>query len=50
MSQDRIHIKPIESHHHHKVGSSMGTTFKKGHKLNEAKIKTNKFHSEELED
>jgi dihydrodipicolinate reductase len=39
MSQDRIHIKPIESHHHHKVGSSMGTTFKKGHKLGEIRIK-----------
>ena len=45
MSQDRIHITPIRHEHHHKVGSAMGTTFKKGHKLNEKRIK-----AEEIEE
>jgi len=42
---DRIHIQPIRKEHHHKVGSTMGTTFK-GHKLNEKKIKTEEIYED----
>ena len=47
MSQDRIHIKPITHEHHHKVGSSMGTTYKKGHRIGEATIKKAEIEYEE---
>jgi hypothetical protein len=48
MSQDRIHIRPIEPTHHNKVGSAMGTNFKrKGHKLGEATIKKTEIEYDE---
>ena len=47
MEQERIHIKPIRAEHHKRVSSVMGTTYKKGHKLGEAKIKKAEIEYEE---